>query len=145
MKRLIQFIVICAFASFAVPADLKLASSDSTGTSGVWVTVLDVSSGSGYLHQVLCGTYGDATYERTGHQCNIRITVDGGSASTLNDESLGIGGSTPNSFSLDGGGERLRFIRLKTNARYNSSLLVEVMQDSGGSQDLTGIAVYEEE
>jgi hypothetical protein len=139
----ITVLFVCAFSLRA--ADLKLASTNASQSTGSWVTVINVASGAGWLHHVTCGTYGDATYERSGHNCNIRITVDGGSAQTANDVSLGMAGSTPNSFSLDGGGERLRFIRWKTKARYESSLLVEVMQDSGGSQNLTGIAVYSEE
>jgi hypothetical protein len=125
--------------------DVNIASANSSESSGAYSTVLNYSSGGGYLEAVMCATAnGDADVAYSGMNCNFRINIDGGGNQDLADIAIdslfsaddvytGFDNSTSDSYSAR---------RIFLHARFESSCVVSVMQNSGGSANLIGVVHY---
>jgi hypothetical protein len=130
----------------SVVGDAKQVSYGPTNTSsGSYASVLNYSSGGGYLESVVCTTQNsDADIAYSGFQCNIRINIDGGGNQDLPDISL------DDLFSADdvmmgyddSSNDAYSGRRIFLHARFESSCVVSVMQNSGGTIPVGGVVHY---
>lgn len=142
---LLSLISVCCLSAASVKQYSNTLFSVSNDS---WQTTLNITSGSGYLDQVNVARQSDVanSIDFTSLDVQIRITVDG-IADTFDDADAALGeeGGTQDSFSLDGGGTRIRKRTLHLNTRFSSSLKVEIKHDEGSSLDMYVLIQYREE
>ena len=100
-----------------------------------YVTILNVTSGSGYLHWVSIGN--ESVYKIT-----IGITIDGGTRRELSDEHVMVS----NGMALDNDSDAgdIKYTMIPIPARFNSSLKVEAKATSLTSDIVIGVCYSED-
>ena len=125
--------------------DVTQASQTPTDTTtGTDIQLVNVSN-SGYLDSVVCTVENaDTDVAFSGENCNIKINIDGGGEQTLAD--IAVGGlfsadDVYNGFDTSSN-DSFSGRRIFLHARFETSLTVDIYQDSGGTLELGGAVHY---